>query len=432
MDKDVPDEGRSRRSQKLFRQEALASAQGAKPYGTVLLLGDRLMGRLAIAGIAIVALIIVFLATFSTTRKVQWQGVIVPAGGTVSVLAPSGGSVARILVNEGDSVRAGQVMFVLLEALDSVRIEGGSGAVSELLDERRRSLQKEIADRELRVVELTRPMLARIAQFDEELGAAAEQERLQMEMISIAELTSKTYADLENSRYVSSVSVRERQLDLLDKQQRLVDIRRQVQGIRRDRIALVSEVDTLKAQAGLEALDLERRVSEVGQQITESTGTRTVMVRAVGSGRIGTINVAAGQGVSAQSSLATVIPDGRPLEVEMYAPSQAVGLMSVGMGVALRYPAFPYQKFGLHSGRIAAISRSTIQTDGVRLPASILKSGDEPLYRVRVDIDAPTVRAYGKDMPLRSGMLVEGSVSLEKRKLYEWILDPLFTVTGRL
>lgn len=59
-----------------------------KSYGTVLLLGDRLAGGMALAGVLIVALILLFLATFSTSRRVQWQGVVVPAGGTVSVIAP--------------------------------------------------------------------------------------------------------------------------------------------------------------------------------------------------------------------------------------------------------------------------------------------------------------------------------------------------------
>ena len=35
-------------------------------------------------------------------------------------------------------------------------------------------------------------------------------------------------------------------------------------------------------------------------------------------------------------------------------------------------------------------------------------------------------------MPLRSGMLVDASVMLERRKLYEWVLEPLFSISGRL
>jgi membrane fusion protein len=35
-------------------------------------------------------------------------------------------------------------------------------------------------------------------------------------------------------------------------------------------------------------------------------------------------------------------------------------------------------------------------------------------------------------MPLKSGMLVDASVLLERRRLYEWVLEPLFSISGRL
>jgi membrane fusion protein len=34
--------------------------------------------------------------------------------------------------------------------------------------------------------------------------------------------------------------------------------------------------------------------------------------------------------------------------------------------------------------------------------------------------------------PLLAGMAVEADVLLERRRLYEWVLEPLYTVTGRL
>ncbi|MFI8040681.1 HlyD family secretion protein, partial [Acinetobacter baumannii] len=42
------------------------------------------------------------------------------------------------------------------------------------------------------------------------------------------------------------------------------------------------------------------------------------------------------------------------------------------------------------------------------------------------------VKAYGKDMPLQVGMTLEGDIMHEKRKLYEWVLEPLFSITGKL
>jgi len=53
-------------------------------------------------------------------------------------------------------------------------------------------------------------------------------------------------------------------------------------------------------------------------------------------------------------------PDGVPLEAELLIPSAAVGFVRAGQRVALRYEAFPYQKFGLQGGRVRQISQSAL------------------------------------------------------------------------
>jgi len=416
----------------VFRHEAMAAAQDTRPYGTVLLIGDRLMTRLAWAGMAVVVLILVFLLTFSTSRKVKWQGVVVPEGGTVSILAPSAGSVSQVLVAEGEDVKAGQALFVVSDARANTRIEGSVGSVSDLLATRRDSLEQEMTERHQQLDGQRGPLRARIVEYDRELQAMVEQERLQRDIVALAEQTAQTYAELVSSRYVSGVAARERQADLLDKRQRLAEVRRQIASLRREKISARLELDNLDVQSQRDTRDMQRNVAELGQQIVENSGLRTVIVRAQSDGTIGTVNIVAGQSVAALTALAVIIPAHLPLEVEMYAPSKAVGLMRVGMDVTMRYPAFPYQKFGLHHGSVKAISRSTMRADEVRLPQGVLDSGAEPLYRVRVSLDSAKVRAYGEDIALRPGMLAEGDVSLERRRLYEWILDPLFTVTGRI
>jgi membrane fusion protein len=42
------------------------------------------------------------------------------------------------------------------------------------------------------------------------------------------------------------------------------------------------------------------------------------------------------------------------------------------------------------------------------------------------------VSAYGEDRPLLPGMEVETDVLLETRRLYEWVLEPLYAMAARL
>ena len=54
----------------------------------------------------------------------------------------------------------------------------------------------------------------------------------------------------------------------------------------------------------------------------------------------------------------------------------------------------------------------------------------EPVYRITVSLASQSVAANGAAVPLQPGMTLEADVALERRRLFEWILDPLFAVTG--
>ena len=66
---------------------------------------------------------------------------------------------------------------------------------------------------------------------------------------------------------------------------------------------------------------------------------------------------------------------------------------------------------------------------GVAAPGG---SGSEPMYRIRVRLGRQDILAYGQAQALKSGMGLDASILLERRRLYEWILEPLYSITGRI
>ena len=56
---------------------------------------------------------------------------------------------------------------------------------------------------------------------------------------------------------------------------------------------------------------------------------------------------------------------------------------------------------------------------------------NEPIYRITVNLHQQTVTAYGQPMPLQAGMQLEADVLLERRRLVEWMLEPLFSISGK-
>ena len=56
----------------------------------------------------------------------------------------------------------------------------------------------------------------------------------------------------------------------------------------------------------------------------------------------------------------------------------------------------------------------------------------EPMYRITVALDSQQVPAYGALQPLAPGMQLDADVPIDRRKLYEWLFEPVLGMAGRV
>ena len=136
--------------------------------------------------------------------------------------------------------------------------------------------------------------------------------------------------------------------------------------------------------------------------------------------------VEAGQAVQSGQPILSLLPEGSRLRAQLLVPSSAIGFVKRGDRVLLRYQAYPYQKFGSHGGTVVRVSKSAIGANAGR------EGTNESVYRVLVELDGQSVLAYGHAEALRPGMLLEADILGERRRLYEWILEPIYSITGKL
>ena len=109
-------------------------------------------------------------------------------------------------------------------------------------------------------------------------------------------------------------------------------------------------------------------------------------------------------------------------------PSWVIGFIAATQTVALRYQAFPYQRFGIYHGRVSEISKTIINPGDATLPVQL----QEPAYRVTVALDSQSVSAYQKQVKLQAGMTLEADVLLDRRRLIQWIFDPMYSLTRKV
>jgi membrane fusion protein len=180
--------------------------------------------------------------------------------------------------------------------------------------------------------------------------------------------------------------------------------------------------------------EIDRGISSLEQEIAEAEAKRQFVITAPQDGVVTAIQAEAGSTISASVPMLSIVPKGAKLDAQLFGPSSAIGFVRPGQRVLLRYQAFPYQKFGQYAGTVASISRSAISPAELSQQLAGLTSlygSNVPLYRITVTLGSQTARAYGEAVPLQPGMQLEADILMERRRLIEWVLDPLFTLTGR-
>lgn len=417
----------------LFREQAVENAM-VRRYGTVVLTHFSSHAVLTYLLALFAFLIIAFFVFFETTRKSHIQGMLVPTAGVVRVFSNQIGTVKEIRVKEGQFVREGDVLLVISSERSSSSSRSTEVLIAELLEQRRSSFFAELRHAKAQATQRQTALQQRAHDLQSEIKRLDNQAYMQQQRIILTEQTVARFAQLKATNYVSAAQFQEREAELIDQRQRLLEIERVRSAIQRDLRNALAEKQDMVVQALRDENALRRNAAMLEQDLAENEARREVLVRARQSGTVTAIAAILGQTVGTATSLASILPNRNKLEAEMYVPSRAIGFIKPGMTTLLRYQAFPYQKFGQHPARVREVANTSVRPEELVTSAAAMPgaSQSEPVYRIRLELDQQTVQAYGEAMPLRSGMLVDASVMLERRKLYEWVLEPLFSISGRL
>jgi membrane fusion protein len=414
----------------LFRQQALAAARH-KLHGDILLARPVSFSVLTLLFAGIAVGIVAFFAFFGYTRKAQVVGVVAPSTGIARVVAGQAGTIVERRVQEGQTVTAGAVLFVLSSERASDARGAAESAISALLESRRENWVSERTQALAQGRQRAEATARRVRDLAEEVGRVEHQITLQKHRVLLAEEALKRYQNLAEVSFISKAQMQDKTAELIDQQQRLQDLERAKAATERDLAAARADLQDQQAQAKRDELAIQRNIAGIDQDLTENEARRRIVIRAPQAGQVAAVTAEPGQSVAANQVLASLVPEGATLEAELYAPSRAIGFLQPGMPVLIRYQAFPYQKFGQHGGTIREVSRTALRPEEIAANTP-LPSGGEALYRVRVALERPTVLAYGVAQALKPGMTLDASVVLEERKIYEWALEPLFSITGKL
>lgn len=159
------------------------------------------------------------------------------------------------------------------------------------------------------------------------------------------------------------------------------------------------------------------------RELAEIKADKAYVIKSPADGVVANIFFQQGHFAQNNKPLMNILPKDAKLVAEIYIPTSAIGLVESGQNILLRYHAFPFQKFGLHKGKIESISKTLIEPFQAEVDSLI----DEPAYRATVALDLQQIDAQGKLMDLQPGMLLDADVIGDTRSLLAWIFEPVLS-----
>jgi membrane fusion protein len=410
----------------LFRREAVHHAT-RRLAGDVVLASPLSVTTLGLLLAAILFGAIAFASQATYARKSTVTGLLVPDQGTIRATVQAGGLLRTIMVHEGDPVERGQRIAVI-----DISAETSAGNVGAIMA---RGLESETTA----VKAKAQAALARLSVEQQQAGIrfekanselaevriqlALQQSRLELSRQDVARVEALAAQGFSSRREIEA----RRSASLLSEQEASSQ-RRQVAAIEKDIADIQARLASIPLEMTSAEAEMQTANASIQQRSVDAEQRSVQFVIAPISGRVAALPVSTGQSISANATIAVIVPQGSQLEAELLAPSRSIGFMKPGQEVQLSLQAFPYQRFGTVPGRIRTVSTTVLAPNEVVIQGLDVK---EPVYRIRITMSREIVYAYGEAVPMQPGMVVSAEIVFDRRSLLEWLFDPIYAVSRR-
>ena len=418
-------------SQGLFRQEVIEAKRG-EWLGPIIVATPLSRWALTTLALILAAAIMLFLLLGHYTRRETVTGQLVPNRGVLTVAAPGVGTVTRLLVRGGQHVEAGDALLELSSKQDSTALGDTYTLVAQQLDIQRARLRSDLANQNQLATQQADALRAKVVLLQAQLKQIDGQLALQQQQVSSNQQLLARIKPLGVKGYVSAVQIQQQTTAVLNAQAQYKQLRRQQLEARQQLDSADQQLAQLPLDEATKRNDTERQLAALTQSIAQNEQQRAIVLHAPRAGVVSTVLLKPGQMVSAGQPLLSILPAGSLMQAQLLVPSRAIGFIEPGSRVVMRYQAFAYQKFGQQYGHVSDISRSALSPADVATLIGERPQTAQPMYRVQVALDSQHVLAYGKPEPVRPGMALEADILIDRRRLIEWVFEPLYGMAHHL
>ncbi|WP_042142739.1 MULTISPECIES: HlyD family efflux transporter periplasmic adaptor subunit [unclassified Pseudoalteromonas] len=413
--------------EQLFRQEVI-NKRKYRLSGVVSLVQPPVFKYLTLLILTIVIISIVFLTLGSYTRKETVSGILQPDAGLLKLKAPQIGVITELLVREGQKVKKGDALLRIKSEKHGVKGLELNQSIIKQYEFQINILKSQLTKQRLKH---TFEIQALKNNYKDAVKRLAQLE-LQSDIFNERVVINKEIVDqvskLAGTGYISDLELKKQQDSLLSLNQQVARIDSERLSIQNQREQFNNQLSQLPINQAKENNLLESQIAQLESQLLTTQQQRLSELRSPANGIVTGLIAKTGKSVNLNQNLLNILPENSKMQAVIYIPTSAFGFIEIDQKTRLRYHAFPYQKYGIYEGVISQISANVILPDETDIPGLITL----PSYRVVVSLKTQDIQAYGKNIPLRSGMRLDADIVIEQRSLVRWLFDPVFSIQGQL
>lgn len=358
-----------------------------------------------------------------------------------------GGIIQEILVKEGESVKKGQVLFVLKD-------ESSRASYAESLENYYKHwatilrLKSQIENKKLVLpseIQKYSPAIVKqtMKQYESRLDSLKSEEKIISDQLEQHESALKTNIEKIKSLKTLHKLAKERELMMkklkdkelisksqhiqaqLDTENRYMDLKAAENSIAQLEATVNEDKDKLKhvrysyntqdwqelKEQEIKYLEAQRAIS-VGKDRSERSEVKSPVNGFIKEVFEKTI----GSAVLAGKPLATIVPANDKLIVDALIPPTDIGFIRVGNPAVVKVSAYDYSIYGSLRGKVEKISADAMQDP---------KDPQKIFFKVHIRTDKNSITYRGKDYPIKPGLTTQVDIITAQRTVMHYILKPL-------
>lgn len=410
-----------------FRKEAIAH-QGQKLYGEVIIASHMSFTIIVWLIISIVIVGFSYLLFSEYHRKEVVGGYLRPISGINKVYPVTSGVVDKIFVKEGQEVKKGQLLARIRMTQHLTSGLDLNDSIVHELQVQKKLLTSNLINQESLYKVSKKKLASQIAATEIQIVQATNQLELMRQRLTLNESRLTNLSSLNKSNYISETDLQAQRDSYLTLKQQVSDMQSRLFNNQEQQSQLVLELELLPVQY-LETISrIKSSLADVKQKISQADAQRSYDVVSHRDGYVSNVLIKSGMMTQINYPIMSILPLGGILEAVLFVPTRAYGFVKIGQLTRIRYQAFPYQRFGVYDGEIKEVSKSVVLPGEAKFPINF----QEPVYQVIVKLDDQSAKAYGGVIPLQSGMLLDADIMVDKRSLFEWLFEPIFSIKGAI